>query len=78
MHGKETDPTLRLAMLAALAELSAKDRTVLVLRYWEDRSVEETAQLIGISVGSVRTRSLRARQRMKQILGHEFAELSQP
>ncbi|MFI5533745.1 SigE family RNA polymerase sigma factor [Kitasatospora sp. NPDC051853] len=70
------DPALRVALLEALAELSPKDRTVLVLRYWEDRSVEETARLMGIRVGSVRVRSLRARERLRQVLGPEFAELS--
>ncbi|GAA4877411.1 SigE family RNA polymerase sigma factor [Kitasatospora terrestris] len=74
--GRPEDPTLRMALLEALAQLSAKDRTVLVLRYWEDRSVEETAQLTGISVGSVRSRSLRAKDRLRQVLGHDFAELS--
>ncbi|MFJ9522958.1 SigE family RNA polymerase sigma factor [Kitasatospora sp. NPDC101801] len=74
--GHAEDPALRMALLEAMAQLSAKDRTVLVLRYWEDRSVEETAQLTGMSVGSVRVRSLRARERLRQVLGHDFAELS--
>ncbi|WP_405019728.1 SigE family RNA polymerase sigma factor [Kitasatospora sp. NBC_00070] len=74
--GHVEDPALRMALLEAMARLSAKDRTVLVLRYWEDRSVEETAQLTGMSVGSVRVRSLRARERLRQVLGHDFAELS--
>ncbi|GAA1178553.1 RNA polymerase sigma-70 factor (sigma-E family) [Kitasatospora gansuensis] len=74
--GHLEDPALRIALLGALAQLSVKDRTVLVLRYWEDRSAEETAQLTGMSVGSVRVRSLRARERLRQVLGHDFAELS--
>ncbi|MFH9353355.1 sigma factor [Kitasatospora sp. NPDC017646] len=39
----DPDPALRLTLLRALAELPAPDRAVLVLRFWEDRSVEETA-----------------------------------
>ncbi|WP_457030965.1 SigE family RNA polymerase sigma factor [Kitasatospora sp. P5_F3] len=73
--GQSEDPGLRMALLEALAQLSVKDRTVLVLRYWEDRSVEETAQLTGMTIGSVRVRSLRARERLRQVLGHDFAAL---
>ena len=36
-----SDQALRMTLLAALAELSAHDRAVLVLRYWEDQSVED-------------------------------------
>ena len=43
--------------------------------YWEDRPVEETAQLTGMTIGSVRVRSLRARERLRQVLGHDFAAL---
>ncbi|WP_406467493.1 SigE family RNA polymerase sigma factor [Streptomyces sp. NBC_01594] len=37
------DASLRLMLLDALRKLPAKDRAVIVLRYWEDRSVTETA-----------------------------------
>ena len=54
------DPTVRVDLLRALATLAATDRAVLVLRYWEDRSIEETAATLGMSSGAVRTRSSRA------------------
>ncbi|WP_280704143.1 MULTISPECIES: sigma factor-like helix-turn-helix DNA-binding protein [Kitasatospora] len=41
----EAGAALRVTLLAALGKLSPRDRAVLVLRYWEDRSVEETAAL---------------------------------
>ncbi|MFI1015922.1 SigE family RNA polymerase sigma factor [Streptomyces sp. NPDC020965] len=63
------DPLLRLALLEALRRLSPKDRAVVVLRYWEDRSVEETAEAMDTSPGSVRTRSTRALARMRMHLG---------
>ncbi|GAA2134773.1 SigE family RNA polymerase sigma factor [Kitasatospora kazusensis] len=70
------DPALRLTLIDGLAQLGAKDRAVLVLRYWDDQSVEDTAHILRISTGTVRTRSFRALQRLRQVLGHDFAELA--
>lgn len=54
------DPTERMELVAALATLPDLDRAVVVLRYWEDRSVAETAELLGLTSAAVRNRSLRA------------------
>ncbi|MEV4610982.1 SigE family RNA polymerase sigma factor [Kitasatospora sp. NPDC049258] len=70
------DPALRLTLLQALGELPAPDRAVLVLRYWEDRSVEETAAALRLSSTAVRSRSSRALARMRAALGEELEELS--
>lgn len=74
--GRETDPALRLTLLRGLAQLPPKDRAVLVLRYWEDLSVEQTARQMGVSQGAVRNRSQRALERLRGVLGgdlHAFA-----
>lgn len=55
--GSVTD---RLELFEALRKLDALDRAVVVLRYWEDRSVAETAIEVGLSDGAVRTRASRA------------------
>ena len=47
---------------------------MLVLRFWEDRSVEETASLLSISSAAVRTRTARARERMRHVLGDSLAD----
>ncbi|MEV6978161.1 SigE family RNA polymerase sigma factor [Kitasatospora sp. NPDC093806] len=75
-EGREADRTLRLTLLDALGQLSAKDRAVLVLRYWEDRSVEETAEVLRLSSGAVRTRTSRALGRLREQFGDSLAELA--
>lgn len=46
-----------------------------MLRYWEDRSVEETADAMNASSAAVRTRSSRALARLRAQLGGSLAEL---
>ncbi|MEV7778292.1 SigE family RNA polymerase sigma factor [Kitasatospora sp. NPDC088351] len=72
----DADPLLRLTLLRALAQLPPQDRAVLVLRFWEDRSVEETAAALKLRAGAVRTRSGRALERLRSVLGTELAELA--
>jgi len=63
------DPTTRLTLLQALATLPARDRAIVVLRYWEDQSVAATAEALGITAEVVRTRSVRALARLRGRLG---------
>ena len=48
---------------------------VLVLRYWEDRSIAQTAQDLGLSEGAVRTRTTRAAQRLRDVLDADFPDV---
>ncbi|MBC9713169.1 SigE family RNA polymerase sigma factor [Streptomyces sp. TRM66268-LWL] len=70
------DPALRVALLQALAQLPPKDRAVLVLRYWEDRSVEQTAAELGLRAGTVRNRSMSALARLRELLGGDRESLT--
>ncbi|KIF68663.1 RNA polymerase sigma24 factor [Streptomyces sp. AcH 505] len=70
------DPALRIALLDALGRLAPKDRAVVVLRYWEDRSVEETADVMNVSSAAVRTRSGRALAKLREQLGGRFTEFA--
>lgn len=62
-------PELRLALLAALAELPPRARAVVVLRFWEDLSVEATAEALGCSTGNVKSQASRALAKLRAILG---------
>ncbi|WP_405021226.1 SigE family RNA polymerase sigma factor [Kitasatospora sp. NBC_00070] len=70
------DSALRLTLLNALAQLPPHDRAVLVLRHWEDRSIEETAEVMRTSPGAVRTRTTRALAKLRLLLGDSLAELA--
>ena len=72
--GAEVDPAARLDLLDALGTLSPRDRALLVLRYWDDRSVADTAHDLGITEAAVRTRSSRALQRLRPLLGADLIE----
>ncbi|GAA5003047.1 SigE family RNA polymerase sigma factor [Kitasatospora paranensis] len=76
LAGPDGDSTLRLTLLEALARMSPRDRAVLVLRYWEDVSVEETAELLRSSPGAVRTQSSRALARLRILLGDALGDLA--
>jgi len=59
---------LREALKRALDSLPRKYREVLILRDVQHLSIQETAQVLGISEGNVKTRLLRARLRMRDAL----------
>jgi len=51
---------LRPALLAALGTLTAQQRAIVVLRYFEDLSENEVADLLGVSAGTVKSTASRA------------------
>jgi RNA polymerase sigma-70 factor (ECF subfamily) len=59
---------------AALAALPEPDREVLVLRILEGLPTRETAAVLGISEVAVRSRQVRALDRLKVLLGPDFLE----
>jgi RNA polymerase sigma-70 factor (ECF subfamily) len=62
---------MRTRIRAALDRLGERDREVLVLRHLEQLSTKETAAVLGISEGSVKTRHLRALERLRVLLESE-------
>ncbi len=63
---------LREALRKGLESLSQKYREVFVMRDVQHLSIQETAQVLGITVGSVKTRLLRARLQMRDALAPGF------
>jgi RNA polymerase sigma-70 factor (sigma-E family) len=55
-------------LVAAFAELPEGQRTVLVLRFFEDLSVEDTAKAVGCSTGTVKSQTSRALAALRSIL----------
>ena len=70
----DADPSLRLDLLAAIAQLSPVDRAIVVARYWGDRSNRETAAVTGLTETNVRTRSKRALERLRPYLSERVPQ----
>ncbi|OPC78255.1 SigE family RNA polymerase sigma factor [Embleya scabrispora] len=70
------DIELRLTLLEGLDRLSPNDRAVLVLRYWEDYSIKDTADILRIAPGNVPVRAKRALTRLRALLGNELRDLA--
>ena len=61
---------------SAVLDLDDDERAVIVLRYFVDLSVDETASTLGIPVGTVKSRSRRAVERLRSsgVLAEELAD----
>jgi RNA polymerase sigma-70 factor (ECF subfamily) len=64
---------VREKLVSALGSLAQKYREVFILRDVEHMSIDETAETLGISAGSVKTRLLRARLMLRDLLSPGLA-----
>jgi RNA polymerase sigma-70 factor (sigma-E family) len=80
--GHEPPPTVasavevevRMVLDQALRRLTARQRAVLVLRYYEDQTEAQAARLLGCSVGTVKSQTRHALTRLRA-LSPELADL---
>ncbi|MEH1164257.1 SigE family RNA polymerase sigma factor [Micromonospora sp. CPCC 205539] len=58
---------LRQALVQALATLPPRQRAVLVLRYWEQCTEAEAAEILGCSIGTVKSTASRGLTRLREV-----------
>lgn len=68
---RDDDLGEREEQLALLMTLPPRQRAVIVLRFWEDFSVEQTAQALGIATGTVKSQTSEALKTLRIALNHE-------
>jgi RNA polymerase sigma-70 factor (sigma-E family) len=61
-------PETRMVVMAALATLAPRARAVVVLRFWADMSVDQVAEVLGCSEGTVKSQTARALDKMRPVL----------
>ncbi|WP_144127724.1 SigE family RNA polymerase sigma factor [Catellatospora sichuanensis] len=64
----ESTTALRLMMREALLSLPPRQRAVLILRYFEDLSVEETARILSCRRGTVASQANRALTKLRELV----------
>jgi RNA polymerase sigma-70 factor (sigma-E family) len=66
----------RWVVMRALAGLPPRQRQVIVLRFFEDQSVEQAADLLGVTTGTIKSNTSRALTRLRELLG-DLTEVAQ-
>jgi RNA polymerase sigma-70 factor (sigma-E family) len=68
--GDESEQTAqRISLARVMATLPARQRAVIVLRFYEDYSVEQTARAMGCSAGTVKSQTHLALARLRALIG---------
>jgi RNA polymerase sigma-70 factor (sigma-E family) len=74
VDGTTGDTEDRLVLLAGLAQVPPRQRACLVLRFFDDCSVSETAKALGCSEGTVKSNTARGLTALRTALGPAFTE----
>jgi RNA polymerase sigma-70 factor (sigma-E family) len=70
--GDDETSARRMAISAALQQVPARQRAVLVCRFYEDLNVVETAETLACSTGTVKSQTARGLATLRRLLGEEF------
>jgi RNA polymerase sigma-70 factor (sigma-E family) len=70
-EGSSGQILLRHTLMPAVLKLPPRQRAVLVLRYFDDMSVEETAGALGCSPGTVKSQTHRALGKLRELLAED-------
>jgi RNA polymerase sigma-70 factor (sigma-E family) len=62
---------MRDVLVRLMLQLPARQRAVIVLRYWEGHTEAEVAELLGCSVGAVKSAASRGMARLRDLGGSE-------
>lgn len=68
------EPEYRILLWNALSAVPPRQRAALVLRYWLDLSVEETARTLGCSTGNVKSQCARGLRTLRTLLERDSSE----
>jgi RNA polymerase sigma-70 factor (sigma-E family) len=71
---RSADVDLRHVLMDVLRDLPPKQRAVIVLRYWEDLSEAQTAEVLGCTVGTVKSQASKAMAKLRTALGETSVE----
>ena len=63
-HGPDIDREA--AVVAALSRLTRRERAIVVLRYVEDLTETQTAQVLGVALGTVKSTNARALDKLRR------------
>ena len=64
-RARSAEPETALVVRRALARLTPNQRAVLVLRHFEDLTERETAEVLGVSLGTVKSQNAAALDRLR-------------
>ena len=69
VRGDDEQVSERDELFTALAQLPQRQRTAIVLRYWEDLSEADTAEIMGVATGTVKSSVSRGITNLRELVG---------